>query len=170
MFGHGGCRPFLCLPCQVRYCKNNYVLYLYDSYLLQARKSPFLKTRVMMLRLIQNLTLPEDISSQLPSRMIAIRKANGLTQAVVADRLGITHGGYGHYERGFRRVPLGMVPKLAKALECSEAELLGLNEDKKSKRGPISGWEKRVAAIKSLSRERQKEIQNVVDALLDKAS
>ena len=122
-----------------------------------------------MLRLIQYLTLPEDISSQLPSRMIAIRKANGLTQAAVADRLGITHGGYGHYERGFRRVPLEMLPAMAKALECTEADLLGLSEQK-ARRGPVSGWEKRVAAIKVLPRDKQKEIQNVVDALLNKAS
>lgn len=122
-----------------------------------------------MLRLIQDLTLPEDISRELPTRMIAIRKANGLTQAVVADRLGVTHGGYGHYERGFRRVPLEMIPRLAEALECGEADLLGLTEQK-AKRGPVSGWEKRVSAIKSLPRDRQKEIQNVVDALLNKAS
>jgi len=101
--------------------------------------------------------------------MIAIHKANGLTQAVVAGRLGVTHGGYGHYERGFRRVPLEMIPRLAEALECGEADLLGLTEQK-AKRGPVSGWEKRVSAIKSLPRDRQKEIQNVVDALLDKAS
>jgi transcriptional regulator with XRE-family HTH domain len=122
-----------------------------------------------MLRLIQHLTLPEDISSQLPPRMIAIRKDNGLTQAVVSERLDITHGSYGHYERGFRRVPLEMIPRIAKALECSEADLLGISEQK-AKRGPVSGWEKRVAAIKGLPRDKQKEIQNVVDALLSKAS
>jgi len=101
--------------------------------------------------------------------MVAARKANDLTQAVVADRLGITHGGYGHYERGFRRVPLEMLPRLAEALECNETELLGLSE-RKAKPGPVSSWDKRVAAIKSLSRDKQKEIQNVVDALLNKAS
>ena len=122
-----------------------------------------------MLRLIQHLTLPEDISSQLPPRMIAIRKDNGLTQAVVSERLDITHGSYGHYERGFRRVPLEMIPRIAKALECSEADLLGISEQK-AKRGPVSGWEKRVAAIKGLPRDKQKETQNVVDALLSKAS
>ena len=67
-------------------------------------------------------------------------------------------------------MPLEMVPRLAKALECSEAELLGLNEQRKTKRGPVSGWEKRVAVIKGLPREKQKEIQNVVDALIAKAS
>jgi len=122
-----------------------------------------------MLSLIQDLALPEDIASQLPERMIAIRKANGLTQAVVAERLGVTHGSYGHYERGFRRVPLSIVPRLAAALECSEAELLGI-EEKRGKRGPLSGWEKRLEAIRKLPKDRQREIQNVVDALLERAS
>jgi transcriptional regulator with XRE-family HTH domain len=115
------------------------------------------------------LLLSDDFALQLPERMKQLRQANHLTQLAVAERLGITEGRYGHYERGIRRVPVTLIPKLTKALECSEAELLGAPEPRK-KRGPQSAWEKRIATIKSLPSDKQKEIQNVVDALIAKAS
>jgi transcriptional regulator with XRE-family HTH domain len=106
---------------------------------------------------------------QLPQRIAALRQAKALSQAAMAERLGITEGRYGHYERGFRRFPLNLLPKLVEVLECSEAELLGTPQPK-AKRGPPSGWEKRINVIKELPRDKQREIQNVVDALIAKAS
>ena len=106
---------------------------------------------------------------QLPQRVAALRQAKALSQATMAERLGITEGRYGHYERGFRRFPVSLLPKLVEVLECSEAELLGTPQPK-AKRGPPSDWEKRINVIKELPREKQREIQNVVDALIAKAS
>ncbi len=106
--------------------------------------------------------------NQLPQRVTALRQARSLTQATVAARLGITEGRYGHYERGFRRFPVNLLPKLVEVLECSEAELLGAPQPK-VKRGPPSEWEKRINVIKELPRDKQREIQNVVDALIAKA-
>ncbi len=108
-----------------------------------------------------------DLSKQLPpQRAATLRRAAGLTQAQVAERLGITEGRYGHYERGFRRFPVSIIPELAKALECSEGDLLGF-EQPRSKRGPPSSWERRINTIQQLSKEKQREIQNVVDALIE---
>jgi hypothetical protein len=66
-------------------------------------------------------------------------------------------------------LPVQLVAQLAEALECSESELLGAPQPK-VKRGPPSEWEKRFTAIKELPRDKQREIQNVVDALIAKAS
>jgi len=107
--------------------------------------------------------------NQLPQRVTALRQAKSLTQATMAERLGITEGRYGHYERGFRRFPVSLLPKLVEVLECSEAELLGAPQPK-VKRGPPSEWEKRFNAIKELPRDKQREIQNVVDALIAKSA
>jgi transcriptional regulator with XRE-family HTH domain len=106
--------------------------------------------------------------NQLPQRVAALRQAKNLTQAIMAERLGITEGRYGHYERGFRRFPVDLLPKLVEVLECSEAELLGAPQPK-VKRGPPSEWEKRINVIRELPRDKQREIQNVVDALIAKA-
>lgn len=116
-----------------------------------------------------NFPMSADFAQQFTKRLVALREAKGLTQTAVADKLGITLGRYGHYERGFRRVPVHLVSKLAEVLECSEAELLGASAPR-VKRGPPSEWEKRFNAIKELPRDKQREIQNVVDALIAKAS
>jgi transcriptional regulator with XRE-family HTH domain len=118
------------------------------------------------------LTSPSPVSQnfadQLPQRIAALRQTKGLTQAVIAERLGIAEGRYSHYERGIRRFPVNLLPRLIEVLECSEAELLGTPQPK-AKRGPPSEWEKRINVIKELPREKQREIQNVVDALIAKA-
>jgi transcriptional regulator with XRE-family HTH domain len=116
------------------------------------------------------LILSNDFTKELPIRMKRLRQANHLTQLEVARSLGITEGRYGHYERGIRQVPVSLIPKLTEALECSESELLSNGANQPKKRGPLSAWEKRVATIKSLPSDKQKEIQNVVDALISKAS
>lgn len=125
-------------------------------------------------RIIDALTsstaVSQDFATKLPQRIVALRQAKGLTQATVAARLGISEGRYGHYERGFRRFPVALLPKLVEVLECSEAELLGAPAPRAAKRGPPSEWEKRIAVIKELPREKQREIRNVVDALIAKAS
>lgn len=127
-----------------------------------------------MAHIIAALTSPFPVSKdhirQLAERVAALRQAKSLTQAETAARLGITEGRYGHYERGFRRFPVDLLPKLAEVLECSEAELFGTPPARSAKRGPPSAWEKRIEAIQSLPRDKQREIQNVVDALLAKAS
>ena len=123
-------------------------------------------------RIMAALTSPfpmsQDHARQLAQRVTTLRQAKSLTQAVVAERLGIAEGRYSHYERGIRKFPVGLLPKLVEVLECSEAELLGAPQPK-VKRGPPSEWEKRFNAIKELPRDKQREIQNVVDALIAKA-
>jgi len=135
---------------------------------MQAHKTP----PGQFCRIIAALTSPfpvsQDFATRLSQRIAQLREAKGLTQAGIAERLGITEGRYGHYERGFRRFPLSLLPKLVEVLECSEAELLGAPQSK-GKRGPPSEWEKRISAIKELPREKQREIRNVVDALISKA-
>lgn len=125
-------------------------------------------------RIIAALTSPfpvsKDFLNQLSHRVSALRQAKGLTQAAMAERLDIAEGRYSHYERGIRKFPVALLPKIAEVLECSEAELLGVPSQPKAKRGPPSEWEKRINAIKELPRDKQREIQNVVDALIAKAS
>lgn len=113
--------------------------------------------------------LPTNTNKQFSTRILEIRKAHNLTQAQVAQRLGMTQGGYGHYERGIRRIPLDMLSGLAAALECSEDDILGTRK-KTAKRGPQSRWEKKIENIRLLPRDKQREIENVVDALIDRAT
>jgi len=136
---------------------------------MQAQTPPPGRLGCIIAALTSPFPVSKDFAAQLPQRIAELREAKGLTQTAVADKLSITQGRYNHYERGIRRFPIALLPKLVEVLECSEAELLGAPTPK-VKRGPPSEWEKRIAAIRELPRDKQREIQNVVDALIAKAS
>ena len=115
-------------------------------------------------------TVSDDLAEQLPKRVIELRKAAGLRQADVADNIGITLGRYGHYERGFRRFPVEILPKLAEALGCSEADLLGSNAGAPKKRGPASRLEQLAQKLGELPRNKQSVILDMMEGAIDKAS
>lgn len=58
-------------------------------------------------------------------RLRTFRKRKGLTQADVAQRLGITPGGYSGYETGRREPDVTTIKKLADILHCTGDELIG---------------------------------------------
>ena len=116
------------------------------------------------------LILSDNLAEQLPKRVIELRKAAGLTQAAVAERLDITEGRYGHYERGFRRFPVSILPRLAEALGCSEADLIGTSAAKPKKRGPASRLDQLAERIGKLPRSKQNMILDMVEGAIDKAS
>jgi len=60
-------------------------------------------------------------------RLIAVRKARGLTQVQLAQMLGTTQRNISHYETGAGYPPAPVVAELARALNASADELLGVN-------------------------------------------
>jgi transcriptional regulator with XRE-family HTH domain len=116
------------------------------------------------------LTVSDDLAKQLPKRVIELRKAAGLRQIDIADSIGITTGQYGHYERGFRRFPLAILPKLAEAIGCTEADLLGNSTTLPKKRGPASRLERLAGKLGSLPRTKQSMILDMMEGAIDKAS
>jgi transcriptional regulator with XRE-family HTH domain len=114
-------------------------------------------------------TINFSVEKDLPKRLTELRKAEGLTQVQIAQKLGITQSSYAHYESGFRKISLAMIPKIAQTLGISEEELLGL-EPQKGKRGPSSALERRVEAIQALPKKEQRYIIETIDRLLKTAS
>jgi transcriptional regulator with XRE-family HTH domain len=125
--------------------------------------------RIMLLT-NPTITVSDDLAEQLPKRVIELRKAAGLRQVDVADSVGIIVGQYGHYERGFRRFPVSIIPKLAEALGCSEADLLGAPSASPRKRGPASRLEQLAGRLGSLPRSKQAMILDMMEGAIDKAS
>jgi transcriptional regulator with XRE-family HTH domain len=111
----------------------------------------------------------QDFTNAMAQRLIRLRKLTGLTQVDVARELGISQGTYAHYERGFRRIPLERIPSIAEVLQTNEEDLLGLKR-KNSKRGPVSGLERRFQAIQTLPKKEQNYIIETLDRLLKTAS
>jgi len=102
-------------------------------------------------------------------RLADARKSAGFTQHQLAAKLGVSQQMVDYYERRARNPSADFVRRAAVLLNVSADVLLGA-PTARAKRGPLSEWEKRVNSIKELPRDKQREIQNVVDALLATAA
>ncbi len=65
-----------------------------------------------------------DIEAAVRHRIQFLRKRQGITQAQVADGLGIVAQQYHKYESGVLRLSGGMVAQIARILDCSVIDLV----------------------------------------------
>ncbi len=72
------------------------------------------------------------------------------------------------YEVGRRRVPLSLLPKLARALSVSIEELIGEEAPQAApgKRGPVSRAQQQLERIQALPRARQKFLNDLIETAL----
>ena len=98
-------------------------------------------------------------------RMARFRKEQSLTQQQLADVLGLKQYAVANYETGRYRVPVALLPELARALGVTAEDLLGLQSARK-KPGRASKLEKQMEQISSLPKEQQKSIIQVLDMAL----
>lgn len=98
-------------------------------------------------------------------RIAAQRKAQGLTQAQLAERLGISQQTLAHYEVGRLRVAVAMLPALAKELAVSVEALVG-TPTPKSKRGPAPKLQRQIEEIQKLPRTQQRFVMQMLETVL----
>jgi len=109
---------------------------------------------------------PHTPPTESGARLAALRKAAGLSQASLAESLGIPSRTLCFYERDASYLPSNLLPGLAAALGVSIETVLGIAEGNGAKRGPKSRLEKRLEAVAALPRQEQRRILSVVEALL----
>ena len=110
----------------------------------------------------------------LGSRIAHARKHADLTQVQLADRLGISQPQLASYEVGRRRVPVSMLPRLAKLLAMPIETLIGDDAcdpaapapQRRTRRGPASRLEQQLDAIGRLPKAKQKIVATFLDAML----
>ena len=128
-----------------------------------------MNTRVIMQPVISIFVVPEELSTSLAQRISKLRKDLNLTQTQVADRLSITQPAYARYEAAQRKIPIDLMPDLAKAFDVSVEDLMGISA-KGKRRGPQSQLEKRFEEIQALPKKEQRFIIETLDRLLKTAS
>jgi transcriptional regulator with XRE-family HTH domain len=69
-------------------------------------------------------------TSEFGKRLTRLRKAKGLTQAQLGDLVGVSNRVIAYYEKETQYPPSRLIIPLAKALEVSSDELLGMKEVK----------------------------------------
>lgn len=113
----------------------------------------------------------EEEATDLGRRTIELRKARGLTQVEMAERLGTTQSFVSKYERGELRLHGALIIKLADALRVSTDELLGFAGKEPSVRPAVKDrrlW-RRISAIDRLSKRDRAALVRTIDAFLSKA-
>jgi len=107
----------------------------------------------------------EDFFQVLGERIAALRQQRGLTQAALADQLGIGQQALATYENATRRVPSSMLLPLANLLGVSLEELLGV-EPTKGKPGPAPKLRRQFEAISRLPKSEQRFFSSMIDRFL----
>jgi transcriptional regulator with XRE-family HTH domain len=104
--------------------------------------------------------------SPMGARLAALRQQAGLSQAQLAEVVGIPQRTISFYETEAGDLPSTLIPALADALGVSLEELLGVNRAGARKRGPKSQLERQLEAVAKLPRAQQQRILEVVQALI----
>jgi transcriptional regulator with XRE-family HTH domain len=108
----------------------------------------------------------------LGSRIAAARKDTDLTQVQLAEALGVSQQIIASYEVGRRRVPLSLLPKLARALSVTIEELIGeaTPQTVPGRRGPPSRVQLQLERIQALPRARQRFLADLIETALQQAA
>jgi len=105
-------------------------------------------------------------------RLAEIRKAAGFTQQELADELGVSRRMIAYYEVQSEYPPAHLLPAIAKALQLSTDELLGLAPARRAAKAvkpANSRLQRRLAQIEKLEPTEKRQILQVLDTLLESA-
>jgi transcriptional regulator with XRE-family HTH domain len=106
---------------------------------------------------------------ELGLRIAKLRKERGITQCHLAEILGVSQQTITSFEKGRRRVPVSLLPVLAKALALSVEELLGEHPQPR-KRGPAPKLLQQMELINQLPKAKQRFVMQMLDAVLHQSA
>jgi transcriptional regulator with XRE-family HTH domain len=114
-------------------------------------------------RILPKLT---ESSESIGDRIAYYRKAKGLTQKQIAEKIGIDRILISDYERGRIRLYDEMLGRFALALGVTTDTLLGLNPPAHEQENPSLRLMKRVIEIDKLPEQKKKAILKTLDDLI----
>jgi transcriptional regulator with XRE-family HTH domain len=106
---------------------------------------------------------------QLGARIAELRRAQNLTQAQFAVELELTQQMIASYEVGRRRVPVSLLPPLARALGVSVEALIG-EKAAPARRGPAPQLQQRIERLTRLPKAQQRLVLQMLDGVLQQAA
>lgn len=105
----------------------------------------------------------QEHSESVGERIARLRKAQGFTQAQLAQSIGISHSLVSDYECGRLRLNDEMVVRVALALKASADEILGLSSDHLADNQPSLRLMRRIKKIEQLPAAEQKALLRTID-------
>lgn len=115
---------------------------------------------------------PEEKSSDitLGKRLALLRKERGFTQVELAEMVGAIQPIISDYERGRLRPHPDMLVSLARALNISSDELLGIESAPKPSSQVNRRFLRRLQAVDKLPKRDQEALLRTIDAFLSKSA
>ncbi len=116
-------------------------------------------------------TMTQDDSTffqQLGQRVTTLRKEQHLTQVQLAKILGISQQHMASFEKGIRKIPVSMLPKLSQVFAVPVESLLGMT-NKTTKRGPTPKLQRQVELISHLPRAKQKFVSEMLETVIQQS-
>jgi transcriptional regulator with XRE-family HTH domain len=103
------------------------------------------------------------------ARLADLRKAAGFTQAELADEIGVSRRMLAYYEVQSEHPPTHLLPAIARALQLSTDELLGITPARRATKPANSRLQRRLAQIEKLEPTEKRQILQVLDTLIESA-
>ena len=111
------------------------------------------------------------IPSEMGARLASLRRHDGLSQAQLAEALGIPQRTLSFYEREAGDIPAGLAPPMARAMGVSVDELLGETDKKRrAGAGPTGRMRRLFEAASKLPWSQQEKIEAVIEAFVNQHS
>ncbi len=101
---------------------------------------------------------------------MCLRKQQDITQVQLAELIGITQQTVNSYETGRRRIPVSLLPAIAKRLGVAVEVLLTDDSKAAAKRGPTPKLQQQMDRINQLPRARQQFVMEVIESVLAQAN
>jgi len=111
----------------------------------------------------------EHFLKALGARIAELRKEQGLSQQALADELGIAQQTLAHYEVGRARMPVSLLPQMARFFGVGTDDLLGVRGGA-SKRGPAPKLQQHMERISRLPKPQQRFVMQMLETVLAQAS
>lgn len=107
-------------------------------------------------------------AAEFGARLVAIRKAAGYTQQQLANEIGVTRRMVAYYETESEHPPANLLTDLARVLNVSTDDLLGLNGSRKrAKAITVSPrLERRMRQIEALSPRPKQQLLGLIDTFI----
>jgi transcriptional regulator with XRE-family HTH domain len=108
----------------------------------------------------------DSSAKEIGSRIASLRKAKGITQRELAEKIGVTRTVVTDYECGRVRMYDEMLARLALVLECSTDTILGLKNTVQASSAPQLRFTRRIRELEQLPEQKQKAILKTLDDLI----
>jgi transcriptional regulator with XRE-family HTH domain len=110
----------------------------------------------------------EPVIKNFGKRLTAFRKASGLTQQQLGDKIGVSKRVIAYYEGETKYPPAHLIAPLSQALSVSADELLGIKKSQIALDPKLAALWRRIKVLESFSEKDKKAVVQFVEVIAER--